>query len=392
VIERTRTRIERIWTGHRKRLAAVAGIVAALAIVSAALLAFTGSSGAPPASPSPSSSPIAVATPTATPTPTPTDSPSPSPSPTVGPTDIPAGWEYSDLDGVAVPADLAHRLPLAIMIDDYKNARPQSGFSSASIVYQAMIDDSSDRYMMIFQEGTATDIGPVRSARPYFVYWAAEYKALYGHFGGDALALQRVIPAMAASIYNEDDLNGGACPYHRVNTRAAPYNAYTNTAELIRCAAKRNYPATYQALPVRTFTDDTPEAQRPASQTITIPYLAEKIGYQYDPASDSYLRTVNGQLQLDPANNQQVVARNIVVMFQAYSIVPSLDKLRPSVTNVGTGKAIVFKEGQAITGTWKKGSNTALTVLYDDAGNVIPLVRGEIFMQSVPIGTAVTYK
>lgn len=388
MIERIRTGIEGIWAGHRKRVAAIAGVVAALAIVSAAMLAFAGSGGAPPASPSPSSSPIAVATPTATPT----ASPSPSPPPTVGPTDIPAGWEYSDLDGVAAPADLAHRLPLAIMIDDYKRARPQSGFSSASIVYQAMIDDSSDRYMMIFQEGTATDIGPVRSARPYFVYWAAEYKALYGHFGGDALALQRVIPAMANSIYNEDDLSGGSCPYHRVNTRAAPYNAYTNTAELIRCAAKRSYPATYQGLPVRTFTDDTPVAQRPASQTITIPYLAEKIGYQYDPATDRYLRMVNGQLQIDPANNQQVVARNIVVMFQAYSVVPSLDKVRPSVANVGTGKAIVFREGQAITGTWKKTSNTALTLLYDDAGNVIPLVRGEIFMQSVPIGTAVTYK
>ena len=390
--EGIRTGIARIWTGHKKRVVAVGGIVAALAIASAALLAFAGSGGAPPASASPSSSPIAAATPTPTPTPTPTDSPSPSPSFTAGPTDIPAGWEYSDLDGVAAPADLAHRLPLAIMIDDYKNARPQSGFSSASIVYQAMIDDSSDRYMMIFQEGTASNIGPVRSARPYFVYWAAEYKALFGHFGGDAQALQRVIPAMAKNIYDEDDLNRGSCPYHRVSTRAAPYNAYTNSAELIRCAAKRSYPATYQGLPVRTFTDDAPASGRPASQSITIPYLAEKIGYQYDPVTDSYLRLVNGLLQIDPANDQQVYARNIVVMFQAYSIVASLDKARPSVANVGSGKAIVFKEGLAITGTWKKTSNTALTQLYDDAGNVIPLVRGAIFMQSVPIGTAVIFK
>jgi hypothetical protein len=293
---------------------------------------------------------------------------------------------------VAAPADLAHRLPLGLMIDDYKNARPQSGFSSASIVYQAMIDDSSDRYMMIFQEGTASDIGPVRSSRPYFVYWAAEYKALYGHFGGDALALQKVIPAMAGNIYNEDDLNGGSCPYHRITTRVSPYNAYTNSAALTSCAAARGYPATYQSLPVRTFTEDTPASARPASQSVTIPYLAETIGYQYDPVTDSYRRLVNKQLQIDPANNQQVIARNIVVMFQAYSIVPSLDKLRPNVVNVGSGKAIVFKEGRAITGTWKKTSNAALTLLYDATGNVIPLVRGEIFMQSVPIGTAVTYK
>jgi hypothetical protein len=201
-----------------------------------------------------------------------------------------------------------------------------------------MIDDSSDRYMMVFQEGTASDIGPVRSARPYFVYWAAEYKALYGHFGGDALALQRVIPAMAGNIYNEDDLNGGSCPYRRIDTRVAPYNAYTTSAALIRCAAARSYPATYQNLPVRTFTEDTPASARPASQSVTIPYLAETIGYKYDPATDSYLRLVNKQLQIDPANYQQVIARNIVVMFQACSIVPSLDKLRPLVANVGSGR------------------------------------------------------
>lgn len=384
--------IERIGRGHKKRLLAGGGIVAALAIVAAALLVFVVPGRASQASPSPSSVAIASPSPTASATASPTASPTPEPSFTPGPTEIPAGWDYSDLDGVAAPSDLAHRLPLAIMIDDYVRARPQSGFSSASIVYQAMIDDSSDRYMMIFQEGTATDIGGVRSARPYYVYWAAEYKALFGHFGGDAQVLQRTIPAMAGNIYNEDDLNGGSCPYHRVTTRVAPYNAYTNSAELIRCAAKRGYPATYQNLPVRTFTDDTPLELRPASQSVTIPYLAEKIGYQYDPASNSYLRLVDGKLQIDPANNQQVYARNIVVMFQAYSIVPSLDKLRPVVANVGTGKAIVFQEGRAITGTWKKASNTALTLLYDDAGNEIPLVRGEIFMQSVPIGTAVIYK
>jgi len=139
----------------------------------------------------------------------------------------------------------------------------QSGFSSASIVYQAPVDGGEDRYMLIFQEGTATDIGPVRSARPYYVYWAAEYKALFGHYGGDAKSLQQVIPANIKNIYNMDDLNGGSCPYHRIATRASPHNAYTNSAVLISCASKMGYPATYQNLPVRTFRDDSPLSQLP---------------------------------------------------------------------------------------------------------------------------------
>ena len=84
------------------------------------------------------------------------------------------------------------------------------------------------------------------------------------------------------------------------------------------------------------------------------------------------------------------MARNIIVLFQALSKDP-VDG-RPVVANVGSGTALVFKEGQAIKATWKKTSSTALTRLYDSFGKEIPLVRGEIFIQSVPIGTAVTYK
>jgi hypothetical protein len=384
----------RTWTGHR-RMVLAANAIFIVAILAGGAVMFAGAGGIGQASPSPSAS--ATTTPSPTPTPSPTASPTPTPTPTpsptidLNPTPIPSGWEYSDLDGVAAPPELAHRLPLAIMIDDNKVARPQSGMSSASIVYQAPADGGEDRYMMIFQEGTATDIGPVRSARPYFVRWAAEYKALFGHFGGDHRSLQEVIPALAGTIYNMDDLNGGSCPYRRIRTRAAPHNAYTTSADLIRCLAKRGYPSTYQKLPVRTFVDDTPLLELPASQSITVPYRTGAIGYQFDPASDSYLRSVDGKLQIDSANNQQVVARNIVVMFQALSY-EQYDGVRPVVANVGSGKAIVFQEGRAITATWKKTSNAALTRIYDSSGKEIPLVRGQIFIQSVPIGTAVTYK
>ena len=313
----------------------------------------------------------------------------PAPTETIGP-----DAKYADLDGVLAPPDLAHRMPLAISIGDNAVARPQSGFSSASIVYQSYEEYSEDRYLMVFQEGTATDIGGVRSARPYFAVWAAEYNAVYGHFGGDNKVLSQTIPFLGKSIYNMDDLSGGSCPYHRITSRPAPHNAYTNSAALIACLPKKGYPTTYQGAPTRTFTDDSPTADRPASETITVPYHTVSVGYQYVPATDNYIRLLNGQKQIDPANNKQVYARNIVVMFQTVSN----DYLDPSgiqriqIGNMGSGNAIVFKEGKAITGTWKKTTTTDLTRFFDSAGNEIPLVRGEIFIQSVPPGTAVTYK
>ena len=389
MIERIRRGFKAIWTSHRNLVVAVGAIVLVVVIGTAGLLVATRGGSTPQATATLGATQTAVVTASASASPT--EVPTPTEAPTESPP--PGGLVFSDLDGVLAPADLAHRLPLAISIGDNAVARPQSGFSSASIVYQSYEEYSEDRYLMIFQEGTATDIGGVRSARPYFVRWVAEYKGLYGHFGGDPKVLNVVIPAMIGNIYNMDDLSGGSCPYHRITTRAAPHNAYTNSAALISCLPKLHYPTTYQGLPTRPFVDDTPAADRPASQSITVPYHTVSVGYQFDPATDKYIRLLNGQKQIDPANKQQVFARNIVVMFQTVTndYVDGSGIQRINVGNVGSGKAIVFKEGKAITGTWKKTSDTALTRYYDDSGNEIPLVRGEIFMQSVPPGTAVTY-
>jgi hypothetical protein len=388
VIERIRPAIARAWTGHRVVVIAVSA-VAVVAIVATGLLIAVRPGGTAQASATPSASPSA--------SPSPSDSPTPEPSPTevnLSPSTIPADWVTSDLDGVLAPSDLAHRLPIAVMVSDNTIDRPQSGMSSASIVYQAPMEGGEDRYMVVYQEGTASDIGGVRSARPFFVYWVAEYKAMFVHDGGDPKVIGTVIPANVNNIYNLDAGYGGSCPFHRISTRSAPHNEYTNSTVLIGCAAKVKYPATYQTLPTRTFRDDTPLAQRPASQVISIPYHTGTIGYQYDPTTDSYLRIVDGKTQIDPANSKQVYARNIVVMYQTVSLDPTTDPgyNRILLGNVGSGKATLFIEGKAIDATWKKPTNTALTRFYDSSGAEIPLVRGEIFMQVVPTGTAVTAK
>jgi hypothetical protein len=385
--------INRLWTAH-KPLAIAIPAITIVALLVGSLLLVNAAGGTAHASPTPAAT--ETASPSPSPSPTPTPYVSPTPTVNTGPTPLPAGMAYADLDGVLTSSSLAHRLPMAIMVDDNRVARPQSGISSASIVYQAYADGGEDRYMMIFQEGTATDIGPVRSVRPYYIYWAAEYKAMLGHYGGDMQSLRQVIPANANYIYNMDALHLGSCPYHRTNLRAAPHNAYTNSGALIACLTKKALPTTYQKLPTRPFVDNTPTDQLPAAQTISIGYNTGTVGYQFNPATDSYLRIIGGAPEIDPANKHQVFASSIVVMYQLVTEDPSVEggkhARRPNVHNVGSGKATIFQEGKQIAATWKKKSNTALTRFYDASGNEIPLVRGEIFIQSIKTTDKVTVK
>ena len=143
-------------------------------IVAAGLLVVVTPGGRAQATATPSATLIAVASPSSSESSTTLASSSDTPAATVQPS---ADWVASDLDGVIAPSNLAHREPVAVMISDNAIDRPQSGISSASIVYQVPMEGGEDRYMAVFQEGTASDIGGVRSARPFFVYWVIEYKA-----------------------------------------------------------------------------------------------------------------------------------------------------------------------------------------------------------------------
>ena len=365
--------------------------IAALAVAAVGLGGLVLVTAQPPPSPSPSATPAPT---TATQKPSP--SPTLAPTATVAPSPTVAGF-FAPLDGMAVAdAATATRLALAVMIDDNVVARPQSGFNAASIVYQAPADGGEDRYMLVFQELDGPDVGPVRSGRPYFVRWAAEYRAGFGHFGGDEKTRFKVIPSLDGTyIFNLDGIGSGGPAYHRITSRDPPHNAYTSTAALWSRASNLGYPlAMPSAVGLRPFKEDAPVEERPASASIDVPYNRGTSSYTYDPASNAYLRSVAGRAQVDPADGKQVVARNVVVLFMRLSIDPESEPhyARPVLDQVGTGKAFVFRDGKAIVGTWSKPDNTALTRFFDGDGNEISLVRGRIFIQVVPTGTNVTFK
>lgn len=373
-----------IVAGRLQPAAMVAGSLRTVAIGAAVLMLAgcaspkpTGSPAAPSATAVESTAPASLE-----PTPSPTAA-------TTGPA-VP-----SALDGLLADPSVANRLPIAVMIDDNAVARPQSGFNAASIVYQAPADGGEDRYMLVFQELNAPDLGPVRSGRPYFVYWAAEYRAGFAHYGGDEKTRLKVIPPIdGVLIYNLDALSGSNPAFHRIASRDAPHNAYTSTADLYRVAASHGYPASMVAgLTARPFKDDAVLADRPASGSISIPYGTGTTSYTYDAASNSYLRSVAGQPQFDPMDGRRVVARDVIVLWMGLSVDPQSEPghARPVLAQIGSGTAWAFRDGHIIKGTWRKKDAGSLTRLYDAAGVEIPLVRGRIFFQVVATGTKVTY-
>ena len=328
----------------------------------------------------------------------PTDSASAAPSVTPTPTPAPTPVLVADpLDGVLVAPAVAKRHVVAVMIDDLWAARPQSGLSAASQVWQAPAEGGIPRYMALFSEGNPPSVGPIRSSRLYYIAWAAEWNAVYAHVGGSpqALALLRSSQGAGKVVWNADEFVYGPKYMWRIKTRAAPHNVYTDAAHLrglvaaVKAPASVNYTAHWQFVP-----DPSPD-QLPVGGSIVVPYPQNKITYTYEQSTNSYPRTVSvegNQYDVGPTPKVRISPKNVVVIYMQFGpLNDGSNHGRLEAQFTGSGKALVFTNGKLVKATWKKASITAPTYLYGPDGKPVALTVGQTFVQVVPIGTVVTY-
>ncbi|MGH2407660.1 MAG: DUF3048 domain-containing protein [Candidatus Limnocylindrales bacterium] len=290
------------------------------------------------------------------------------------------------------------------MVDDQFDARPQSGLSSADVIYQAPAEGGIPRYMLIFQAGDPPSIGPVRSARRYFVGWATEWRALYVHAGGAPNALRALVQLNGKLVWNADEFGWAYQEGYlwRISERLPPHNLYSSGPKLQGLAARLGAVAPFTT-PAWTFKDPAARADRPFGGSIVVPYPANRISYAYDRLTNTYPRSTDGTLQRDAATKAVIAPADVVVLFMG--IVPLLnDPLTPNneskhrldIKYIGSGRALVFRDGEVIAARWSKRDDASPTrLLYasgPDKGMPVPLVRGQVAIQVVPLTLAVTWK
>ena len=378
----------------RKTTMAAVGIVALAAIVigvGATSLGAAAPSAEPIARASASQTPVPTPSPTTTPLPTDTPPPTLAPTPTPLPTPV---FVPAPLTGEPVTTAVAALHPIAVMIDDLGGARPQSGLSSASVVWQAPAEGGIPRYMAIFQDELPTNLGPVRSSRYYYIAWAAEWRAVYAHAGGSPQAIATLKKSGNGQlVYNVDEFRYSGT-FFRNTTRRAPHNLYTTGAKL-RATGKHAGAKDQAYTPVWKFAPDAPLETRPHDGTISVTYPYNSIKYAYDRVTNTYLRSVTGEKkQTDAANGVRIAPKNVVVMRMKFGPINDGHRGAPRLeaTVIGSGTAWISTNGRTIKGTWKKTALTKPTKFYDAAGNELTLTIGQTFIQVVPASYPVSFQ
>lgn len=318
------------------------------------------------------------------------------------------------------------RRPLFVMIENSVDSRPQSGLNSADVIYEMIAEGGITRFGAVFYCGVAardTIVGPVRSARTHYINAASEYNyPLYTHVGGancgssDPKLCTTDKRVQALEQINQygwggskgNDLNQFSIgfptfwrDYERLGrTVATEHTMYSSTEKLWKYAAGRGWTNKDPSGKLEWSDKFTPfSIKDDAEDKGTVSkisfgfwesYHDFDVTWTHDASTNSYTRENGGSSHKDLNDDSTLTAKVVVVQFTK-ELGPLDEHKHMLYELIGTGKGIVFQDGQAIEATWSKKDREARTVWTDAKGKKLSFNRGKIVFEILPLDNDVKY-
>lgn len=305
-------------------------------------------------------------------------------------TATPINNQVSGLSGM--PCEHPNRRTIGVMVAGDPINRPISGFSQADMVLEmpVLVSDVT-RLTAYYQCGEPKEIGSVRSARHDYLFMAEGFDVILGHWGGSYHVLNRIA---AGEFQTINALQNPFNTYFRKDTLPAPYNGFTSYENLWNALQKLGYRTTTN-FKGYDFKDDAATSERPGGGTLTIAWPgAFRVSYEYDQATNRYVRLWAGVKQIDPANNNVTVAPSAVAIVRATNGLADGPGGYNDMGIEGTGVLDVYQDGKVIHGTWKKNELDKKDPMHfmNDKGEPIVFTRGQVWVTAVEPSVTVTWQ
>lgn len=320
---------------------------------------------------------------------------------TIGEREVVNGKMQSWLTGEWKDAKITGRRNMAVMIDNKQASLPQYGISKADVIYEAPIEGRVTRLMALFEDYDDLDhIGPVRSARDYYLYEAIGYDSIYCNWGLARPWVEELINSDSVDNVSQALAgieNGAPEAYDRIsrpgiNIEHTGYlfiNGYNAAMERLGYAqeyrevferpfafAAEGYAATYDGYPGATHVYPGGTQNNQGGYGISNPCFA------YNDVDRKYYRSQYGAAQVDEMTGEQLAVSNVIFKVchgeERFPNDPNYDYLAFRVH--GEGAAYIFTNGKVIQGTWKRETDTNTNRFYDSKGNEVVLNQGKTWI------------
>lgn len=284
------------------------------------------------------------------------------------------------LTGLEVEDGELSQRPVAVMINNHPNARPQSGLHKADVVYEVLSEGKITRFLAIFQSELPDVIGPVRSAREYYVDLSKGYNALYISHGWSPIAKEKLEAGEA------DYLNGlfyDGTLFWREDHRKAPHNSYISNENILKGAVSNNYEITAEVEPFSFLSEEELESLKgePANKFV-VKYDNSQTwhaAYEYNQTEQMYSRFSDNDQTVDLESGEPIKLSNVLVVEMDHDTID--DYGRRGIDLTSGGKAILLQNGLKQEVEWENRDGRIIPV---KNGEIVKFIPGRTWVNIVP--------
>ncbi|HEX9066922.1 MAG TPA: DUF3048 domain-containing protein [Streptosporangiaceae bacterium] len=263
------------------------------------------------------------------------------------------------------------RRVLIFKIDNVVQARPPTGLSSADIVYLLPVDGGLSRIMAVFSSHVPPVVGPVRSSREEDLKLLRQFGRPAFAFSGAQPALIKVVEhARIVDLY--DSLVGG---YFRSAARVEPYNLYAHARQLYAEGKGASL-----ARDIGFRFGPAPSGGRAASH-YDVSYPAASFSFRWSAGQHRWLVWMDGR-PAGQASGGQLGSPTIVIQYTKVrtSVFRELGVRPPYAETVGSGSAVVLRDGRAYQVHWSRPRADGGTTFTLPGGQRMPFARGQVWV------------
>ncbi len=280
------------------------------------------------------------------------------------------------LSGHKISANQFDFFPVSVMIDNGYDISYFAGLDQAHIVYEALVEANITRILAIFDSQTEIEkIGPVRSARNYFMDWAQEYQGAYLHVGGSPQALAVIDDYNFTHI---DQIGSGQIYFERDENLDAPHNVFTSSKHISRLKEWKQIATTSVDFLPWNFVDiKDNDLSDPPNFIVNFSSENYQVEWKYSQSLRVYQRWRNQEKQISD-KGEQLKADNVIIQIAPSTLI---DSERRAIDTKSGGELIVYNRLGKNTGTWEK--NGQRTEFFDSNHQPMALVPGQTWIAVV---------
>ncbi|TWT13483.1 DUF3048 domain-containing protein [Planomicrobium sp. CPCC 101079] len=283
---------------------------------------------------------------------------------------------FSGIEGTA-PFDSR---PIMAVINNHPDARPQTGLTEADIVFEMLAEGDVTRFLALYQSGFPEVMGPVRSARDYFVELAEGYNGFFVAHGWSPDAKELLESGTV------DHINGlfyDGTLFDRSTDRIAPHNSYITYENVLKGMDEAQASTEYSVRSPYYFygSGESDKLMEQASVLEVLYGTSQQFHneFTYDETTELYSRASGGTATTDKDSGEPVEVSNVLVFEADHETID--DEGRQSIDLTSGGKALVFQNGGVREAEW---SNLEGMLVPTDNGQSIGLVAGKTWIHIVP--------